>query len=133
MQEEIKHIFVTTTHSSVTADKGVLIVPLEALETQSLVRPVVFGESSSGKHSAYALAQIALTRFEDRELNPAFIGIGETLTISKNGEEFVCSDGLVIGWTEEDVVVWAFENNDVKKLLKIAHRACTRWIRLDVH
>ncbi len=117
---------------NIQADRGIIIAPVQALENQALVRCLTGGEASSGKHIAYSLAQIAIERHMDGELQAHLVAPETPIRIIADGESIACEEGLLIAWTEEDIQLWAHEKCDVRDLLKVVHRACTRWIRLDV-
>jgi len=117
----------------VVAERGVILAPAASAETQSFVRRLIPGAPDTAKQVAYTLAQSAVIQLEDGELTVTTLAPGATLTVRRGAQVIESTDGLVIAWTAAGVRVYAHADTTVKRLLKIVHRECTRWIRLDVH
>lgn len=125
-------IYISCGDKSEWAFKGAILVPEKSLEIQTLVKPVIPQTFATPKDIAFSLIQIALSGFEDREIPVENIDTDIPIVTVKNEETASCTNGLVVFWSTEGIKIWAHENSSVDKLLKIAHRECTRWIRLDV-
>jgi hypothetical protein len=83
------------------------------------------------KHEFHAMAQIALTRFEDGELD--IEAVHGPLTVEwKNELEIITAGVVVFLDPERNLHLIAHPGQDPKKLLQAAHRFFTRWIRLDI-
>ncbi len=126
------HIIVSIGELDFLADKGVLLIPEAALETQSYVRPITHGAGSSGKHTAFALARIAAEQYGEEALKAETVPDGVTVSIVKGRENGSLENGVLVAWGDDALRLWAFDGADIRALLKVAERETTRWIRLDV-
>jgi len=125
-------IFIHAGEISHWAEKGAILVPSEVEAMQTLVKPIIPGGSASAKNVAYSLIQIALSSFEEGELEMVSIDPATPIVAVKNDEAFTCLHGIMLFWTNNGIKLYGHQDAKIGNLLKIAHRECTRWIRLDV-
>ncbi len=110
---------------------AVIVVPEQALTEAGHIRALVGEAGGQSKHLFQAMAQTAYFLAQDDEL--ALRSLAGPLRCLGQGETVVLVQGLLIGRTQagglEVLVVGAAYR---KKLLEVAHRYCTRWVRLDI-
>ena len=113
--------------------QAVILVPNFAAELNEKTVVMVAGSDAQAKHAVHALAEMALLDFEDEELEMETLSEGSTVVAKfKDCEEFM-GVGIVIARDEEGKTrLFGHEEADVYRLLKFAHRYCTRWVRLDI-
>ena len=111
--------------------KTVIIVPTIAENEPGYIKVLTASIESGSKHEFHALAQMAYFQVQDDELNIELMH-GQCSVVRGNDVETVES-GLVIYRRQDGVInVIAHHNIPHKKLLEVANRYCTRWVRLDI-
>jgi len=108
-----------------------IIIPERAITEAGYIRTMTTNAAPHSKHEFHAMAQIALSRFEDRELG--IQTIHGPLTVEwKNEVETITAGLVVVLDLQGNLHLIAYSDQDAKKLLQAAHRFFTRWIRLDI-
>ncbi len=110
-----------------------ILVPVDAPSSPSKLAGFVTGSDATAKHAFHALSQIALYDFEDEILSIEEVPEGQTLVVKNHECDTPIDQGMVIVRDADGKVhIFAHDNVDHYRLLKFAHRHCTRWIRLDI-
>lgn len=110
-----------------------IMVPLDSIHYPDKLGGLTTGSRSDAKHTFHALSQIALYDFEDENLYLEQVPEGRTLRIKDDNCDVRIEQGLLIlRDLDGKVFVVAHDHVDVYRLLKFAHRQCTRWVRLDI-
>ena len=110
-----------------------ITVPEAALSDPSLIRTLTASDASTTKHDLHALSQMALYDFEDGELQPVVVEEGVSVMVRSRSDAVRLERGLVVvRSTAGRPVILVHRGVDAPRLLRQAHRFCTRWIRLDV-
>jgi hypothetical protein len=109
----------------------VIVVPEKALTAAGHIRTLSADQSPQGKHEFYALAQMALVQFEDRELEP--MTVEGKIRVTAEGGTLELDKGLLIGRLLTGRIVLLIGScRPARKFLVAALRFCTRWIRLEL-
>ena len=83
------------------------------------------------KHEFHTMVQIALSRLEDGELD--IEAVHGPLTVERKNEVETITAGLVVFLDPQgNFHLIAHPGQNAKKLLQVAHRFFTRWVRLDI-
>lgn len=110
-----------------------IVIPVDSPSSPSKLAGFVAGSEATAKHAFHALSQIALYDFEDEILDIEAIPEGQLLVVKANECDTPIDEGMIIVRdTEGKVHIFAHDNVDHYRLLKFAHRYCTRWVRLDI-
>ena len=124
-------ISISTSDHSVDDCKTVIIVPVIAEHEPGYIKVLTASIDSGSKHEFQALAQMAYYQIQDDELNIELMR-GECSIVWGNEVETMDS-GLVIYRSQDGMIhVIAHHGVRFKKLLEVANRYCTRWVRLDI-
>ncbi len=111
---------------------SMVVVPEQALNEAGYIRTfTVDDEGGEKKHLFRAMAQTACFLAQDGEL--AVRPVAGPVRVRCRDEEMEVDRGLLIGRTGDgalEVVVVGGATS--KKLLEVANRYCTRWVRLDI-
>ena len=87
--------------------------------------------AAHSKHQFHALTQIALFQFQEGELEVE--AIRGPLTVHRENETVTMPAGIVLYLDSQgDLHLLGDPALNVRKLLQLAHRFCTRWVRLDI-
>jgi len=113
--------------------RAAVIVPEAALDQPDLIRTLTVAGIDAAKHSLHALCQIAVVEEEEGSLDALSVPRDEALQVDNAGETIVmpCGSVLLLG-TDGSVRVACHEGLRRDRLVKAAHRFCTRFIRLDL-
>ena len=110
---------------------AILVVPEKALSEAGYIRALTAGPAAQSKHEFHTMAQTALMQFEDGELPPLSVNGTIEVTGADGNVEF--DTGLLVARLPAgNIVLFINTDQSAHKLLKAAHRFCTRWIRLDL-
>jgi hypothetical protein len=124
-------IIIRFENDTVTECSSAIIIPERAITEAGYIRTMTTNADVHSKHEFNAMAQIALSRFEDGELDIQIIH--GPLTVEWKKEVETITAGLVIFLDSQgNFHLIAHPGQDAKKLLQAAHRFFTRWIRLDI-
>jgi len=110
---------------------AVIVVPEQALSEGGYIRAFSSEQSGQSKHLYQAMAQTAYFLEQDDELTVR--QYLQPLSVRWGREEILLDRGLAIVRTidgGQEVLVVGPVNR--KKLLEVANRYCTRWVRLDI-
>lgn len=110
---------------------SIIIVPEKAIEEPGYIQAHTANNDSSSKHEFHAMAQMAYFQYQDDELDINVLADEVTLEISDQNEIF--SSCLVL-YRDTKGSFHALMHNGInkKKILEVAYRFCTRWVRLDI-
>ena len=116
---------------TMTECSSAIIIPERAMIEAGYIKTLTTNSTAHSKHEFHAIAQITLTRFQDRELEgEAFYG---PITIQWKSEiETITAGVVIILDTQGNLHLIGNSGQNVNKLLQLAHRFCTRWVRLDI-
>jgi hypothetical protein len=113
--------------------EAAILVPMDAPEMNEKMAMVIAGSSANAKHTFHALSEIALIDYEDHELVAELFPDGVSLSVAKGDDCMHVDFGIVIARDGQGKTrLFAHEGVDVYRLIKFAHRHCTRWVRLDI-
>lgn len=124
-------ITIQTTDFTLTECESIIIVPEIAIQEAGYIKTFTVKDSAHAKHEYHAMAQMAYFQFQDDELD--VVELDSMLTITNGAEKVELDGGLVLyrnGDGSFHVLVHKLQNK--KKLLEVAYRYCTRWVRLDI-
>jgi hypothetical protein len=115
----------------VTDCSSVIIVPERAISEAGYIKTLTANAHAHSKHEFHAMAQMAVYQFQDGELeSKAVKGI---VTVEGEAEVEKLITGMVIYRDlKGNFHLLAHKGQNIKKLLEVAHRFCTRWVRLDI-
>jgi hypothetical protein len=107
-----------------------LIVPDKAIDEPGYILGI-HHSGSTNKHELQALAQTAYYQFQDDELE--LEQAAGPILVKHQGEDQVLDQGMVL-LRDSGGTIKALVNSTapLRKLLEIANRFCTRWVRLDI-
>lgn len=110
---------------------AVILVPETALAEPGHISTFAANQTGQSKHEFYALAQMALIQFEDGELMP--MQMAGPISMHFGNETVHVDAGIVICRAMSgELVIYSNTDRPLRKFLEVAHRFCTRWIRLDI-
>jgi hypothetical protein len=112
---------------TVTECSSAIIIPERAITEAGYIRTMTTAAEAHSNHKFHAMAEIALSRFEEGELD--IQTVHGPLTAEWKNEVETIAAGLVVFRNSHLI---AHPGQDGKKLLQAAHRFFTRWIRLDI-
>ena len=116
---------------TVTECSSAIIIPERAMIEAGYIRTLTTNSTTHSKHEFHAIAQIALSRFQDGELE--LKAVYGPLTIQwKNEIERITAGVVVLLDSQGKLHLIGNSGQNVNKLLQSAHRFCTRWVRLDI-
>jgi len=108
-----------------------IIIPQRAVTEAGYIRTMTTSADAHSKHEFHTMAQITLSRFEDGELD--IEAVHGPLTVEWKNEVETITAGLVVFLDPKgNFHLIAHPGQNVKKLLQVAHRFFTRWVRLDI-
>jgi hypothetical protein len=115
----------------VTDCSSAIIVPERAIDEAGYIKTLTANAHAHSKHEFHAMAQMACYQFQDGELEVA--AVDGIITVEWEKEVDQLTAGMVIyrDFTGNFHVL-AHIGQNWKKLLEVAHRFCTRWVRLDI-
>lgn len=116
---------------TVTACRRAIIIPESAIIEAGYIKTLTAHSTTHSKHEFHAIAQMALFQFQEGELE--FEAFDGPLTIQWKSEvETIAAGVVVLLDSQGDLHLIGNSGQQAKKLLQLAHRFCTRWIRLDI-
>lgn len=108
-----------------------IIIPDSVLVEPGHMRAMTTDSAAHSKHQFHALTQIALFQFQEGELEVE--AIRGPLTVHRENETVTMPAGIVLYLDSQgDLHLLGDPALNVRKLLQLAHRFCTRWVRLDI-
>jgi hypothetical protein len=108
-----------------------IIIPERAIIEAGYIRTVTTNANANSKHEFHAMAQIALSQFQEGELD--IEAVHGPLTVEWKNEAETISAGVVVFLDSQgNFRLIGHPDQNVKKLLEVAHRFCSRWVRLDI-
>jgi len=114
-----------------TECSSAIIIPERAMIEAGYIRTLTTNSTAHSKHEFHTIAQIALSRFQDGELEVE--AVYGPLTIQwKNEIETITAGVVVFLDSQGKLHLIGNSGQNVNKLLQSAHRFCTRWVRLDI-
>ncbi len=117
--------------NTVTECSSAIIIHQRAMIEAGYIRLLTTNSTANSKHEFHAIAQIALSRFQDGELEVETV-YGPLTIQWKNEIETITAGVVVLLDSQGKLHLIGNSGLNVKKLLQFAHRFCTRWIRLDI-
>jgi hypothetical protein len=116
---------------SVTECSSAIIILERAIIEAGCIRTMTTNANAHSKHEFHAMAQIAFSQFQEGELD--IEAVHGPLTVQwKNEVETIVAGLVVFLDLQGNFHLIAHPGQNVKKLLEVAHRFCTRWVRLDI-
>jgi hypothetical protein len=116
---------------TVTECGGAMIIPERAIIEAGCIRTMTTNSRAHSKYEFHAMAQIALSRFQDGDL--VVEAVQGTLTVEWRNEVEKITAGLVVFLDlEGNLHLIGHSSLNAHKLLSAACRFCTRWVRLDI-
>ena len=116
---------------TVTECSSAIIIPERAMIEAGYIRTLTTNSTAHSKHEFHAIAQIALSRFHDGELEVEAV-YGPLTILWKNEIETITAGVVVLLDSQGKLHLIGNSGQNVNKLLQSAHRFCTRWVRLDI-
>ena len=117
--------------NTVTECSSAIIIPERAIIEAGYIRTMTTNANAPSKHEFHAMAQIAFSQFQDGELE--IEAVHGPLTIEWKNEVETITAGLVVFLDSQgNFHLIAHSGQNAKRLLQVAHRFCTRWVRLDI-
>jgi hypothetical protein len=111
--------------------RSLIAIPETALTDATYIRSFSIDSPVRSKHEFHALSQIALTQFDDEEIDVQKVA-GE-INLLSGTETFCLKSGMVICRLLSDaLVIYINVDQPPRKYLAAAYRYCTRWVRLDI-
>jgi hypothetical protein len=108
-----------------------IMIPERAITEAGYIKTMTSNANAHSKHEFHAMAQMALFQFKDGELD--IETVNGPLTVEwKNEVETMIAGLVVFVDAQGHLRLIAHSGQNAKKLLEVAHRFCTRWIRLDI-
>ncbi len=108
-----------------------IIIPERAITEAGYVRTVTSKSPAHSKHEFQAMTQIALSRFQDGELNVE--AVHGPFTVEWKNEVKTITRGLVVFLDPQgNFQLIGHSDQNANKLLQVAHRFFTRWVRVDI-
>lgn len=124
-------IIVRFEDDTVTECSSAIIIPERAMIEAGYIRTLTTNSTAHSKHEFHAIAQIALSRFQDGDLEVETVD-GPFTIQWKNKIETITAGVAVLLDSQRKLHLIGNSVKNVNKLLQSAHRFCTRWIRLDI-
>ena len=116
---------------TVTECSSAIIIPDRAMIEAGYIKTLTINSTAHSKHEFHTISQIALSRFQDGELEVE--AVYGPLTIQWKDEiETITAGVLVFLDSQGNLHLIDNSGQNVNKLLQLAHRFCTRWVRLDI-
>jgi hypothetical protein len=116
---------------TVTECRSAIIIPESAITEAGYIRAMTTNANAHSKHEFHAMAQIAFSQFQDGELDIETVH-GPLMVESKNEVETIIAGLVVFLDSKGSFHLIAHSGQNAKKLLEVAHRFFTRWVRLDI-
>ncbi len=108
-----------------------ILIPERAITEAGYIKALTTNADADSKHEFHAMAQIALSRFEEGALD--IETVHGPLTVEWKNEVETTRAGLVVFLDAQgNLHLIAHPGQNAKKLLQAAHRFFTRWVRLDI-
>lgn len=111
--------------------RSAILIPEEAAIEAGNIRTLTANPTAHSKHEFHALAQMALFQFQEGELKVEAVH-GAFNIQWKNEKETMTAGVVVLLDSQGTLHLISNSGRNVNKLLQLAHRFCTRWIRLDI-
>jgi hypothetical protein len=116
---------------TVTECSSAIIIPERAIIKAAYIRTMTTNANAHSKHEFHAMAQIVFSQFQDGELD--IEAVHGPLTVEwKNEVETIIAGLVVFLDSQGNFHLIAHSGQNAKKLLEVAHRFFTRWVRLDI-
>ena len=116
---------------TVTECSSAIIIPDRAMIEAGYIKTLTTNSTANSKHEFHTISQIALSRFQEGELEVE--AVYGPLTIQWKDEiETITAGVLVFLDSQGNLHLIDNSGQNVNKLLQLAHRFCTRWVRLDI-
>jgi hypothetical protein len=116
---------------TVTECSSAIIIPERAMIEAGYIKTLTTNSKAHSKHEFHAIAQIALSRFQDGDLEVEAV-YGPFSIQWKDEIETITAGVLVFLDSQGNFHLIDNSSQNVNKLLQLAHRFCTRWVRLDI-
>jgi hypothetical protein len=111
--------------------ESVIVAPEEALVEPWCLKTMTIHSAAQSKHEFHGMAQIALSRFQERELDVETV-IGQ-LTVEWKDAAVTMDAGIaILLGPGGEIRLLSNSDGKMNRLLQVIHRWCTRWIRLDI-
>jgi hypothetical protein len=124
-------IIIRFENDTVTECRSAIMIPERAITEAGYIKTMTTNANAHSKHEFHAMAQMALFQFKDGELD--IETLHGPLTVEwKNEVETMIAGLVVLLDSQGHLHLMAHSGQNAKKLLEVAHRFCTRWVRLDI-
>ena len=112
----------------------VLVVPADAPEYPTKVSGECQVGASESKLAFHTLSQIVQMDYEDGALAPEIVAQGTPILLGKTGGAFTSLDEgiIIVRDLENKIHVLSHDHVDTHRLIRFAHRYCTKQVRLDI-
>ena len=116
---------------SIKECSSTIIILESAMIEAGYIKTLTTNSTAHAKHEFHALAQMALSQYQEGELEVE--AVYGPLTIQWKNEIETITDGVVVFLDlQGSLHLIGTSGQNVHKLLQLAHRFCTRWVRLDI-
>jgi len=129
MKEE--SIVIRFEDGTITECSNAIIIPEKAMVEAGYIKTLTTNSTAHSKHEFQAITNMALFKFQENELGLKTFN-GPFTIQCKNEIETVTAGVLVLLDSQGDLHIIGSPGQNVNKLLQLAHRFCTRWVRLDI-
>ncbi len=110
---------------------SVIIIPKIAEEEPGFIQTLTAKNTASSKHEFHTMAQMAYFQLQDDELE--YVEVTGDVLVESGGDGDTLLSGMIVYRDYSDGFhVLAHKGVNIKKLLEVAYRYCTRWIRMDI-
>ncbi len=116
---------------TMTECSSAIIIPENAMMEAGYIRTLTTNSTAHSKHEFHAIAQIALSQFQEGELEVEAV-YGPFTIQWKNEIETITAGVVVFRDLQGNLHLIGNSGQNVNSLLQLAHRFCTRWVRLDI-
>ena len=124
-------ITIRSADSAVIACRCAIIIPASAVIEAGHIRTLTTDSAAHSKHQFHAMTQIALFQFQEGELEVG-AACGPLIIQWKDETETIAAGVVLCLDSQGDLHLVGNPAQNVSKLLQLAHRFCTRWVRLDI-
>jgi hypothetical protein len=128
---EAQSITIRSADSAEIVCRCAIIIPDSVLEEPGHIRAMTTDSAAHSKHQFHTLTQIALFELQEGELEVE--ASSGPLTVHQESETVHVPSGIVLYLdVGGDLHLYGDPTLDARKFLQLAHRYCTRWVRLDI-
>ncbi len=124
-------MIITCNDSAMAECSSALLVPEIAEQEPGYIKALTSSSAAASKHEFHALAQMAYYQHQDDEIKVT--PLTGLCRIRRGNDDDVLESGLIIYRSLDGTIhIASHQGVNSKKLLEVANRYCTRWVRLDI-